>query len=597
MPKFSRLTFPQAYLLCSYLLISSVPFFGCFLGLATPHAGVLIAVEIFFWLLLWCVFQRPAYFHWLLLPVLCALPAEIFLRLYFNQGISPHHLGLIAESSPREALEFLGTKSWLLVLISIGIFLWWYSLQIVTAKVFVWRHRSRWFCLALLSLVTVVFLYGEEFGYDSETADDEDVATTWLEHYTDDYRDLAPMLPGWLDAGIDKQLIGRSWPFGLAVQFGDFLFEHHYLNQLSEQSRLFRFHASSDSTPKIIVLVIGESSRYDRWSLNGYERNTTPLLQKEGQIVSFTDMVSAVAATRLSVPIIVSRKPATQSLRAGFSEKSFISAFKEAGFKTYWISNQMSYGDFDTPISVFAKEADVTRFLNLGGLSGNASFDQVLLAPLEQLLHDPAPQKLIVLHTLGNHWNYSHRHPDSFNVWLPSLTGMDNPDYSDRSLKSAMNNSYDNSIRYTDWFLSEVLGQLKARQQISALLYVSDHGQVLYDGSCKLTFHGHNTQYEFHIPAFMWYSPQYALHYPEKVEQLNRHQQSRLSTENIFHSLLDVAAVHYPDEHPERSFVSAQWQLQRRYVDSYGWSNYDDADFKGDCREVMDHHVPLKQEK
>ena len=92
-------------------------------------------------------------------------------------------------------------------------------------------------------------------------------------------------------------------------------------------------------------------------------------------------MITSVSATRLSVPVIVSRKPATQSLQAGFTEKSFLSAYKEAGFKTYWLSNQMSFGQFDTPISVFAKEADVVQFMNLGGFTDNSSFDQILLEP------------------------------------------------------------------------------------------------------------------------------------------------------------------------------------------------------------------------
>jgi glucan phosphoethanolaminetransferase (alkaline phosphatase superfamily) len=49
------------------------------------------------------------------------------------------------------------------------------------------------------------------------------------------------------------------------------------------------------------------------------------------------------------------------------------------------------------------------------------------------------------------------------------------------------------------------------------MMYVADHGQTLYDDSCNLAFHGHNTQYEFHIPAFVWYSDLYAQQFPEKL--------------------------------------------------------------------------------
>jgi hypothetical protein len=42
-------------------------------------------------------------------------------------------------------------------------------------------------------------------------------------------------------------------------------------------------------------------------------------------------------------------------------------------------------------------------------------------------MFDPAPKKLIVLHTLGSHWNYSRRYPKQFEQWLPSLYGDDTP--------------------------------------------------------------------------------------------------------------------------------------------------------------------------
>jgi glucan phosphoethanolaminetransferase (alkaline phosphatase superfamily) len=246
---------------------------------------------------------------------------------------------------------------------------------------------------------------------------------------------------------------------------------------------------------------------------------------------------------------------------------------------------------------VIAKEADVTQFLNLGGFTNNSDYDQVLLNPLNVALQDGAPNKLIVLHTLGNHWNYSHRHPQNFDRWQPSLFGVSNPAYTNLKNKEALNNSYDNSILYTDWMLEQVISFLKKTPHMTALVYVSDHGQTLYDGSCNLAFHGHNTDYEFHIPAFVWYSQQYAEQHPDKITQLIRHKDAKLSTENVFHSLLDMVDIRYPDEHLEWSVFNEKLKNHTRYVDSYGWSNYDDASLKGDCHEVIDHKTPLPQDK
>jgi len=137
---------------------------------------------------------------------------------------------------------------------------------------------------------------------------------------------------------------------------------------------------------------------------------------------------------------------------------------------------------------------------------------------------------------------------------------------------------------------------LHATQQLAAMLYVSDHGQSLQDGNCQLAMHGHNTQYDFHVPALVWYSDAWRATWPEKLRQLQQHKDAPLSTENIFHSLLDLADIRYPDQRLDWSIFSEQWRPHTRYVDSYGWSDYDNASFRGDCREVIDKGTPLPRE-
>ncbi len=616
------------FLLLTYMLLSAVPFLPTLLGRQAEHPGQLLGAAVLGWLTVWALLQRPAWFHWLLLPAFLALPTELYLFVFYGQGISTHHLGIIAETSPREAMEFLGRKVWLMGGVMLGVLLWWGATWYAARQSpqLAWRGKTRWAALALLALLAGVWGYGHEFGVRAKPAaarapasasasvsasaaasDDEE------EDAEEDSAPELPALPGagdlawqaaplpwWARSPIEFDALASSWPYGLMARGADFYKERKYLAELGQRSSNFHFQAhqpEANNTPQIVVMVIGESSRYDRWGINGYQRDTTPLLKQEANLVTLPDVITSVSATRLSVPVIISRKPALQSLKAGFSEKSFITAYKEAGFKTYWLSNQISFGQFDTPVSVFAKEADVIQFMNLGGFTNNSNYDQILLDPLHNAIADPAPKKLIVLHTLGNHWNYSQRYPPEYDKWQPSLKGVDKPAYTDLKIKPQLNNSYDNSILYTDWFLSQVVQQLKATGELGTMLYVADHGQTLYDGSCHLAFHGHNTQYEFHVPAMVWYSDEYKARYPDKVRQLLRHRKARLATENMFHTLLDLGDIQYGDEKLDWSFVSPKFKQHKRYVDSYGWSNYDQASFKGDCREVIDKGKPLKQEK
>lgn len=604
------------FILASYLLLSAIPFVPFLFGRYIDDGLRILAAELVCWLALWAVFKRPRWFHWLTLPAFLALPVEIYLNAYYGQGLSTHHLGILAETSPKETAEFLGNKVWLLIAVLGVVIAWWGLVQRCANRTrdLDWADRSRGGILAFLVLGALFVGYGHSIGIASSTSSSADAAAgeassglsfgkspaldsvSMLEQWLG----RLPKLPAWAAVDIEESFLARTWPFGVLVHFHDFWRERRYLADLKRKSEDFSFGASQidiDDRAQIAVMVIGESSRFDRWSINGYERETNPLLKVEVNLVSLTNVISGVSATRLSVPVLVSRKPATQSLKAGFAEKSFLSAFREAGFKTYWLSNQMSFGQFDTPVSVFANEADVTQFLNLGGFTNQSNLDEVLLTPLKLAIADPSKKKLIVLHTLGNHWNYSHRYPKAYDRWRPSLFGVANPAYTDLAIKTDINNSYDNSILYTDWFLSEVIGALKASGQISTMMYVSDHGQTLYDGECNLAFHGHNTQYEFHVPALVWYSGLYQASFPEKVRQLMANKNAPLSTENMFHSLLDLSNIRYAGEQLEWSFVSKNFKRHKRFVDSYGWSDYDNSTFKGDCREVIDKSKPLTQER
>ncbi|MBI3229785.1 MAG: sulfatase-like hydrolase/transferase [Burkholderiales bacterium] len=662
------------FLIFTYLILSAVPFAPLLWGKPVPLWWQVLGIEVIAWLAVWASFKRPAYFHLFLFPAFVALPTEIYLQVFYGQGISTHHLGIIAETSPRESLEFLGQKIWLLGGIAITVLVWFfYSWRLAwRTRALDWGDVSRWVILVLLAIVASAWGYGYHFGVkakpkassakvstsvasaasvkasikaspslkasdsasasptpvlaanstasnsssgsndsvsaSSASASEEDDEDEELEDADESESASAsvstkskwPKLPHWANPPFELGTFTRSWPFGLMARAVDFVEERNHLGELAEKNRSFTFKAhlaTPNTTPQVIVMVIGESSRYDRWSVHGYERETNPYLKSIPNLITLPDVITSVSATRLSVPIILSRKSATQGLKDGFAEKSFLTAFKEAGFKTYWLSNQISFGQFDTPISVFAKEADVVQFMNLGGFTNESNFDQILLEPLKNAMQDATPKKLIVLHSLGSHWNYSHRHPPEFDKWKPSLFGVDKPVYTDLKIKPQLNNSYDNSILYTDWFLSRVIAQLQGSKQISSMLYVADHGQTLYDNSCNLAFHGHNTQYEFHVPAMMWFSEDYAQAFPDKVKRLKRNRKARLSTENIFHSLVDMGDIRYPDERLEWSFLNKKFKQHKRYVDSYGWTNYDNSIIKGDCREVIDKDKPLPQEK
>ena len=581
-PKRDPMGWPQRsrilFLVVSYLALLIAPFFPLLKGQAMPLGWTMLGTEALLWALVWALFGRPLYFHWLLLPAFLALPLELYLQLFFGQGLSAHHLGIMAETTSAEALEFLGGRVWLMAAILLAVAAWWVLCFAAARNVagLAWRGKTRWAFLALAGSMAAVSAYGFEFG----VAGEEQRGARLLG------LDDMPSLPPSVSMPSDARIAG-TWPFGLLATVADYYKERTELARLTNEAQGFTFQARQqepDGEPETVVVVIGESSRFDRWRLNGYARDTNPLLAREDNLVILSDVVTPVTVTRLSVPILMTRKPARAAKSPSFHEKSFVTAYREAGFRTWWLSNQLTYGEHDTSFAVYSQEADEVKHLNPGGFYEQSSYDGALLEPLQRALSAPAQRKLVVLHTLGSHWNYARRHPPEFNRWQPSLTGVDWPQLGDQALVQHADNSYDNSILYTDWFLAQAIGLLKQKGERAVLLYVADHGETMGEGQCPLYLHGHRTENEFHVPALLWYSDRYRARYPVKVASLESHRAARLGTQDVFHTVMDLGDLRYPGQRLQWSFAQADYTSRPRIVASDDWVDYDLAERRGPCQ-------------
>ena len=320
----------------------------------------------------------------------------------------------------------------------------------------------------------------------------------------------------------------------------------------------FDFHAQKKEPVderEVYVFVIGETGRYNSYSINGYQRETSPLLSKTKNLISYSDLFSEANITSSSLSIILTRASARDYNRA-FVEKSFVDAFKEAGFKTYWIANQSANNSFIRRIS---KDADDEFFMPIDFESDN-NYDEKLWTFFSEILKKGDKKVLIVLHTLGSHFRYNFRYPPSYEVFKPSLKGSF--DYKMISVKNKemFINTYDNSILYTDFFLATTIQKLDSLNAVSAFAYVADHGENLFDTPENIVFHGGSkfTEYDLHVPFFVWTSDKYNREYPEKEENLIRNKDKRLTSDCIFYSFLDMADITFPEQNLSKSIASEQ---------------------------------------
>ncbi|MDR2691509.1 MAG: phosphoethanolamine transferase [Dysgonamonadaceae bacterium] len=366
----------------------------------------------------------------------------------------------------------------------------------------------------------------------------------------------AILFAGMLIIAYATGYIRNVYPYDLIFRTCQVFAAKKEIKEGREKMKDFKFNAFKKDPideKEVYVFVIGETGRYSSYSINGYGRNTSPLLAKTKSLVSYTDFYSEANITTSSLPVILTRASAGDYERS-YVEKSFVDAFGEAGFKTCWIADQSANNKF---IRRIAGDAD-REYFRVTDFSDTANFDEQLWPYLDDVLAGNDRKMLIVIHTLGSHFRYNYRYPASFEVFKPSLKGA-----FDYALISAKNkelfiNTYDNSILYTDFFLAGTIRKIERLQAVSALVYVADHGENLFDTEENIVFHGGSeyTPYDFHVPFFVWTSDKYNSRYPFKAENLLRNKDKRLSTDYIFYSMLDMADITFPGQIMARSIVS-----------------------------------------
>lgn len=134
-------------------------------------------------------------------------------------------------------------------------------------------------------------------------------------------------------------------------------------------------------------------------------------------LVHFTDVVTQSNNTHKSVPIILSAASA-ENYGVLYDEKSIVTAFKEAGFRTLVIANQKLTTSM---IGAFYREADT--FIDMSAFNTGSTLislhDAAILPYLKKELDKEDGNLFVVLHTYGSHFNYHERYPKEFRFYTP----------------------------------------------------------------------------------------------------------------------------------------------------------------------------------
>ena len=312
-----------------------------------------------------------------------------------------------------------------------------------------------------------------------------------------------------------------------------FIPSHHAIMPLGLDAKIpaMGFHR------KLVIFVVGEAARYDRFSLNGYKRETNPLLKKAG-VISFTNFWSCGTSTAVSVPCMFSKfRRRRFTVEKALSVENILDVLNHAGVNVLWLdNNSSSKGVADRVTYVSYRDPGVNHVCDV------ECRDEGMLLSLQDYIDKRQHGDIfVVLHQMGNHGpDYYKRYPARFEKFTPVCRSNLLEECSNREI----NNAYDNAILYTDYFLNRVIDLLKRNSKSfrTAMFYVSDHGESL--GEHGIYLHGLPyilaPEAQLHIPAIMWAGKNFDGLDAVALENMRN---KKYTHDNIFHTILGLLDI------------------------------------------------------
>ncbi len=303
------------------------------------------------------------------------------------------------------------------------------------------------------------------------------------------------------------------------------------------------YFEEKNKNPLMVIIVIGESLRSDRLSINGYERQTTPQLEEIDNLFAFKDVLSCSTLTSVSLPCFL-----TDEVQENWFDRFIISdykpkhsiaqIFKNLGFySTLLTTVDKDYGvfmnhNFHNPDTTF-----LASDLRQNVMSQNNDFSDMMIV---EALNDKIEKNLVfVLGTRGSHREYYSNYTRQFAKFKPDIG---------HSIEH-INNSYDNSVFYFDNFLASIVKKFQDKNAI--LFYVSDHGESL--GENGIFLHGaaikNAPKEQRMVPMIFWMSDQFIKNNKQKywnlkkAHNLNKIGKNNIKHDHFFHSVLGCAGI------------------------------------------------------
>ena len=327
---------------------------------------------------------------------------------------------------------------------------------------------------------------------------------------------------------------------------------------ITQKTSNYFTNVKNEEKEALYVVIIGESTSRRNMGIYDYDRDTNPELNKiKNELYLFNDVISPRTHTILSLDRVLSlgdfQNPDHNELGTVFQLAN------QAGFKTYWLSNQQPLGANETLVSLYAKATNEQYFVS-NVYKSASKLDDVLLPMLDQVINDKnASKKVVFLHLKGTHIYYRDAYPSSFSYF------NNEPKTKFPSKESFQTiNEYDNAIRYNDYIVSEIIQKVKKQKKNSYVVYFSDHGDdVFQDTNSFGHFEGIGSNAMYEIPFILWLSEEYR---QKNKDDFQDKLKRKYTLEDFIYSFSELSRIQFDQYQPEKSIFNNRFVYKKRMI-------------------------------
>ena len=485
---------------------------------------------------------------------------EITLQWIFGMSISPNVITLLVETNARESKEFLESLLDKSQLWQIPLYVVCMAILNIIAERNAQRVRhwikGRKLVTTLKTIAVILLLGGVVFTYNYVKlfrCNEMNQVDEWRSHMRNPDDLVTKVVVSFYDMQIAEKEMSRVITMA---------------EQVEAQPQ-----PTNDSLN--VIIVIGESYIREHAGLYGYPLQTTPLLakeQEEGRLFVFTDMVSPYNQTTRVIRNLLSCNSLGHA-EDWSSAPPFTAIYKKNGYHVSIYDNQKNYDIgfvFAYSLNTYLYHPRIVEACYHETNDSTFEYDGEIVDDYQKK-QTKAAKRLVLFHLLGQHVSFEYRYPDDFARFTPdSLDFRKEPWLTEDMLEDIAH--YDNATLYNDYVIKQII-DLYA-QQSTVVIYLSDHGEEVYDYRDNLGRDDWNMgsdprqvlRWQYMVPFMVWCSDRYAATHPDNIALLRGATDRPAMLDNVCQLLFHLSGLQTPYYHQERDVLSPDYVCPKRLI-------------------------------